>query len=121
MSKAETIPNSCPLCGNDTKGNDKFKFFCEKCDVLFARDEFARPVPKVEKKDEFASQKMPAKGLAKDQLGLKYFVSSMSNRCHRHGCRYIRQINIENLFYYSNVQDCEKAGYMPCICVRKPK
>ncbi|MBW2963849.1 hypothetical protein KY363_00165 [Candidatus Woesearchaeota archaeon] len=29
------IKDGCPICGSDVKGNDYFKYFCEKCNVLF--------------------------------------------------------------------------------------
>ncbi|MBW2967568.1 hypothetical protein KY362_03715 [Candidatus Woesearchaeota archaeon] len=31
------ITNGCPICGGDVKGNDHFKYFCKKCNVLFTK------------------------------------------------------------------------------------
>ncbi|MBW2972514.1 hypothetical protein KY359_05755 [Candidatus Woesearchaeota archaeon] len=29
------VENGCPICGGDVKGNDYYRYFCEKCNVLF--------------------------------------------------------------------------------------
>ncbi|MBW2997118.1 hypothetical protein KY349_02120 [Candidatus Woesearchaeota archaeon] len=29
------IDNGCPICASDVKGNDYYRYFCEKCNVLF--------------------------------------------------------------------------------------
>lgn len=29
------IENGCPICAGDVKGNDHYRYFCERCNVLF--------------------------------------------------------------------------------------
>lgn len=116
--KAETVPGSCPLCGGDTKGDDKYRFYCQKCNVLFSRSELKKAEKPVE---TTAETKRPAKELSKEQINLKCLVSSESNKYHKFGCRYIKQIAVENLFYFNTKAECEKAGYEPCICIKKKK
>ncbi len=31
------IKNGCPLCENDIKGNEKYKFYCINCKMFFKR------------------------------------------------------------------------------------
>ncbi|MFH1063915.1 MAG: hypothetical protein V1729_02445 [Candidatus Woesearchaeota archaeon] len=31
------IPQGCPICGEDVKGNDHYLYFCKNCNVLFER------------------------------------------------------------------------------------
>ena len=33
----ELIERGCPLCKSDVKGDDKNKFYCKKCNMLFSR------------------------------------------------------------------------------------
>jgi hypothetical protein len=106
--KIETIKDACPLCGGHVKGNERYKYLCKKCNVLFVKAELAHtPVAVVAKKVE------------PKPTGLKYVVSSKSNSYHLPGCRYIRQINRENLSFFDAKQQAEKKGYHPCICVRR--
>jgi hypothetical protein len=46
------ISNGCPICGGDVKGNDHYRYFCEKCNVLFDKKdildkEFGRSIAEV--------------------------------------------------------------------------
>ncbi len=29
---------ACPICGSNVKGNDKYSYYCEKCNMKFRRD-----------------------------------------------------------------------------------
>ncbi len=37
----KTINSGCPICGHDVRGDGNFKFFCEKCNVLFNKGDLA--------------------------------------------------------------------------------
>ena len=36
------IEEGCPICGADVKGNDKRKFYCKNCNVLFDRNHISK-------------------------------------------------------------------------------
>jgi hypothetical protein len=33
------IENGCPICGQDVKGNEYYKYYCKNCNILFSRKE----------------------------------------------------------------------------------
>ena len=33
----ETVTGGCPICGGDVKGDDTHLFYCDECNILFAR------------------------------------------------------------------------------------
>ena len=87
MNKAvETIEEGCPICGGDVKGNDRYRFFCKRCNVLYDRKHLARK--RVEEKPPQAEREKPLTL----PPGVKYIASNHSDKYHRLGCRYVDQI-----------------------------
>jgi len=37
MDEIITIKEACPICHGDVKGNDKTLYFCQTCNLLFAK------------------------------------------------------------------------------------
>jgi hypothetical protein len=35
FEKIIVIKSRCPLCHGDVAGNDKYKYYCRKCNILF--------------------------------------------------------------------------------------
>ncbi|MFH0978842.1 MAG: hypothetical protein V1837_06090 [Candidatus Woesearchaeota archaeon] len=113
--KAQTIPKGCPICSSDVKGDETHKYYCKKCNLLFE----ARDVHKEEKKPEVQSevskqQEKPKQVVQAKEAGLT--ASSQSNKYHKKGCRYIRQIENKNLIYYKDKKEAERQGRRPCKC-----
>jgi len=48
----ETVKNGCPICGNDVRGDDEFKFWCESCNILFNRADLAKSGSKCVERDK---------------------------------------------------------------------
>jgi hypothetical protein len=49
------LPNGCPICGGDVKGNDYYRYFCDHCNVLFDKKdilekEFGKSIADASKK-----------------------------------------------------------------------
>ncbi|MFH1505429.1 MAG: hypothetical protein ABIE94_00355 [archaeon] len=46
----KTVKKGCPACGGDVVGNDEFRFFCKKCNMLFKERDLKKE-KKEDKKD----------------------------------------------------------------------
>jgi hypothetical protein len=110
-----TIEKACPLCGGDVKGNQEHKFFCKRCNLLFEQEMLKRQ-PDFVRPAALAVPSARAK-----TTSLKYIGSTQSQRYHMPGCRYVRQINRENLVHFDSGLQAESKGYRKCICVRGRK
>ncbi|MFC1753299.1 hypothetical protein ACFL96_07900 [Thermoproteota archaeon] len=51
------IENACPLCGADVKGNEKYSYYCSKCNVLFKMSHLSKKQKKEIPKEEEADVK----------------------------------------------------------------
>lgn len=38
-SNIETVKKGCPICNNDVKGNEIYKYFCVNCNILFRKED----------------------------------------------------------------------------------
>lgn len=43
MEEMYLVKKGCPLCKGDLRGNDEFKFFCKKCNILFDKKDIRKP------------------------------------------------------------------------------
>lgn len=104
--KVKTMEKACPLCGGDVLGTDFLKYYCKRCNILF-------------EKSMLAQQEEEKPVVPEKKARLKYIVSKESKSYHLPGCRYVRQIDKDNIASYDNRKDAEQSGYHACICVRK--
>jgi hypothetical protein len=112
--QVETIEGGCLLCGGDVKGNETYKFYCKKCNVLFERWHLAR------RKEMASKEPAPAKEEPyRLPAGVKYIASHHSDKYHKLGCRYVDQIQGANLKHFKSGIEAERKGYKACVCVRK--
>lgn len=43
MQDMYLVKKGCPLCKGDLRGNDEFKFFCKRCNILFDKKDIRKP------------------------------------------------------------------------------
>ena len=114
-STIETIEKGCPICHSDVKGNDIYLYFCQKCNILFKKDDLVldkkvvediavkKIVEKFEKdrdKMQIEDTKIKEKEFThKKQMILKerkeakkYYISKKSNILHVSNCPYGKNI-----------------------------
>jgi len=134
----ETVKNSCPICHSDVKGNDIYLYFCQKCNILFKREElmltkeaingllkekiaekFTRDAGKIKIEEPKLKQKeMPdsKKELLEKHKAIKrYFASRKSNVVHVSNCPYGKNIKRENRIILKSLDDAK--GYRRCRCL----
>ena len=121
---AEKIPQGCPICGGYVKGNDQYRFFCKRCNLLFRRDELTQQhyeKPKKPTKDKDwveIPEPQPISELSEEELKKKFIVSLKSNKYHWINCPYIKKILRENLFYFNTEKEAKQKDYEPCVCMK---
>jgi hypothetical protein len=112
--EVETIEGGCQICGGDVKGNDKYKFFCEHCNILYERrylrqgQEDRPSEPPEARKEPF---RLPD--------GVKCIASNHSDKYHKLGCRYVDQIKGSHLKHFKSSIEAERNGYKACTCAKK--
>jgi hypothetical protein len=134
----ETIEKACPICYSDVKGNDTYLYFCEKCNVLFKKEELVltreavadKTVKKIVEnfdkdrdKLKIEQQAIPAKELTeKKQVILeelkktkKYYISKKSNILHVANCPYGKNIKKENKIIIRSLKGLEKLKRCRCF------
>ncbi|MBU0666603.1 MAG: hypothetical protein ABIC91_07455 [Nanoarchaeota archaeon] len=40
------VKRGCPLCKSNVKGDAEHKYYCKKCNILFAEEDLRKPTPK---------------------------------------------------------------------------
>jgi len=66
------IKSGCPLCRYDLKGNERFKFFCSHCDLLFDRKDIHYAPEETKKLDRTEEKEVLQKfDLLDKQKGVK--------------------------------------------------
>lgn len=113
LPKIVLIKDACPICHSDVRGNDKYKYLCVACQVLFNHKDLSI---KQESYSEHAPQSI--KGIPKHLLKNKFIVSLRSNKYHWINCPYIRKILEENLFYFNIIDHAVENGYEACVCMK---
>jgi hypothetical protein len=88
----EQVKLSCLLCEADVFGAAG-RAYCRECNITF-------PIPK------------PTRKQLLSVFLLKFYMSKNSPFYHRAGCKYLRNVNPENL-----IETTEPVG-KPCLCVR---
>ena len=73
-----TITRGCPVCGSDIKGNDFYRYFCEKCNLLFDRkdvieNEFGKSVREAVRKRVLSSDEKEALARKRKELTGRVF------------------------------------------------
>ncbi|MFH1174280.1 MAG: hypothetical protein V1725_04050 [archaeon] len=119
----ERIEHACPMCGGHVHGNDEYRFFCGKCNVLYRRkDLIVQPAPQKEEPHVPAAPKSII-GIEKKKLEDKFIVSMQTNKYHKGKyhhihCPFIKKILEENLFFFEQERDAQAKNYEPCICLK---
>ena len=96
--------NSCALCGSDVIGNEQYKYFCKKCNVLFQRKHLKK---KKEDKNEVAVLKKTESIVA----------SAKSNKMHVASCHFLKKI--QEMIHLDSVEQGKQKGYESCVCLRR--
>jgi|GEM_PF-1067462 len=141
-SEIIVIKNACPLCGSDVKGNDRYKFYCKRCNILFDK---AQLDLEGEKKTTVEKEEIIRKGEQRKEKGKKekaeegkenkafqdktlqdkalqenVFVSSAkSDKYHLKNCPFAQRIAQKNKLLFKNSKEAEEKGYKPCACTLK--
>jgi hypothetical protein len=133
----ETIKNACPICHSDVKGNDIFLYFCQKCNILFRKEDLVldrrvienvlkqKIAEKFEKdkdkikldepiqvKDITEKKQIILKELEKSK---KYYISKKSNILHVVNCPYGKNIKKENKITLKTLEGTEKLKRCKCM------
>jgi hypothetical protein len=134
----EIVEYGCPICHSDVKGNDVYLYFCQKCSILFKRDDLVLDRKVVEdiavKKivDKFdrdkdrlkiEDRKIKEKGLTEKKQAIlkdlreskKYYISKKSNILHMSNCPYGKNIKKENKIILRNLEGTEKLKKCRCM------
>jgi len=134
----ETVQHACPICHSDVKGNDIFLYFCQKCNILFRKEDLVldkrvvesllkeKITEKFEKdkdKIKIAEEPIQVKDISeKKQLILKdmkeskkYYVSKKSNILHVANCPYGKNIKKENKIILRSLEGTEKLKKCKCM------
>lgn len=125
--------DGCPLCGGEVRGNEEYRYFCKKCNMLFNRNVLAKKrkkaVPKKEEeqitKELEATQTSGSPAEIYDEETqpieeeLKFIASSKSNKMHIDTCHFLKKIQKENWIYLDSLEDGLKKKYEPCVCIRR--
>jgi hypothetical protein len=140
--KLEKIHAGCPICKGDVLGDDVYLFYCQKCNILFKREEVLHDTPeqidfvmkqKIAEKydDDKHMLKMPdmepikikviddkKKNLLNEHKERKktyYYASKQSNILHVGNCLYGKNIKKTNRIVFHNLS--EARNYKKCRCV----
>ena len=138
VSGIETLKNSCPICHSDVKGNDEYLYFCQKCNILFRKEDleftkeaindllrkkvaekFGNDKDRLKIEQEMFKEKIISedkKKLLEDvKTSKKYFVSKKSNVLHVSNCPYGKNIKKGNRITLKSLEGTDK--YKKCKCV----
>ncbi|MFQ5474295.1 MAG: hypothetical protein ACE5DM_00500 [Candidatus Nanoarchaeia archaeon] len=129
--------NSCPLCGGDVKGNEKYRYFCAECNMLFERKYLSKKVRKEvpaeeaavveEKLEEVQELAQEAEDIiysedteqVEEPEVIDFVASAKSNKMHISTCHFLRKIQKENWIRLESLDEGVKRGYEPCVCIRR--
>ena len=137
-SRVEVIEHACPICHSDVKGNDVYMYFCEKCNILFRKDDLVLTKDTInellkEKVAEKFSKESDKLRLSQDTIAekelserkkdvlkdlkesKKYFLSKKSNTIHVSNCPYGKNIKKENRITLKSLEGTGK--YKKCKCM----
>jgi len=134
----ETVEKACPICHSDVKGNDVYLYFCQKCNILFRKDDLVlhkevieniavkKIVEKFDKdrdKIRIEEPKIREKELTEKKVIIleelkkakKYYVSRKSNILHMANCPYGKNIKRENKIILKTLEGTEHLKKCRCF------
>jgi len=134
----ETVQHACPICHSDVKGNDIFLYYCQKCNILFRKEDLVLDKIVVEyilkqkisekfdkDKDKIKIIEEPIKikdisekkqAILKDlKESKKYYISKKSNILHVSNCPYGKNIKKENKITLKSLEGTEKLKRCRCM------
>jgi hypothetical protein len=133
----ETIKNACPICHSDVKGSDVYLYYCQKCNVLYNKDELVldkrvvdnlvkeKVVGKFDKeKDKLKIEEtLKPKEISEKKKAIledvkkakKYYISRKSNILHVSNCPYGKNIKKENKITLRSLEGTEKLKKCRCF------
>lgn len=139
ISEIETLDKSCPVCRSDVKGSDAYLFYCQKCNMLFKREELFLENPdrlkdiikkKIIEKYEKDREKIK---IEKEPIKLKkikhiihhrtdhvFVASKSSKKLHVPDCLYAKKIKAGNKDVFHSLEEAKKhKNYEKCHCIKK--
>jgi len=117
-----SLERTCPLCGNEVKGNRKTRYYCKRCNLLFdeketiLREKEREKSAPAEKKEEIAEIMKREK--CKEEPKKIFITSAKAKRYHVENCPFAQKIRAEKRIIFRTREDAEKQGYRPCTCVK---
>jgi len=135
-SNIETYRNACPICHSDVKGSDVYLFYCNKCNVLYRKEDLVldRKVVEAIIKEKIVEKFKPenikleeeplkvkdvsekSKEILKDlKESKKYYISKKSNILHVSNCPYGKNIKKENKIILKTLEGTEKLKKCRCF------
>lgn len=137
-SNIETVEKACPICHSDVKGNDTYLYFCQKCNILFKKEDLilAKEVvediavkkivekfdkdrekiqieePRIKEKELSEKKQTLLDGMKKAK---RYYISRKSNVLHVANCPYGKNIKKENKIVLKTLEGTEQLKRCKCL------
>ncbi|MCX6709678.1 MAG: hypothetical protein NTV63_01845 [Candidatus Woesearchaeota archaeon] len=125
-SEIIVVEKACPVCGSDVKGNEKMRFYCKRCNILFERGELSsgkeRNDEAEEKTKRTEKRNVPEK--AKEEVKMEeeeeiFITSAKAKRYHVKNCPFAGKIAEDKRIIFRSKEDAKNQGYKPCPCTKK--
>ena len=145
--KVYEIKKACPTCGGDLKGNEKDKFYCSSCELLFDRKHFKieieekeigeiemdnTPVDLIEEESildvkedkkerapKIETEPVEETGFELEETDDILVASDKSDKIHHGRCHFIKKIHKENRIYLKSIEEGQAQVKDLCVCLRR--
>ena len=122
--KTYKVESGCPICHSDVIGNERYRYFCKKCNMLFSFRHLDKRRHKVETKQapHIQEKTEPPMIYAEETEPVeepKFVASVKSDKMHLDTCHFINKIRKDNWIHLDSFEDGIRKGYVPCVCIRR--
>jgi hypothetical protein len=103
MNEVRLIPNGCPICGGDLRGNSKVNYYCKKDNILFTQENLK--VRDIQLKIQTLEPKPK----------INLFIASLSSKVyHSPDCNAVKKIREANKITVFSEAKAKEKGFAKC-------